>query len=416
MLRRGNYRRNFGQRFGFYSKVFREKLEARPGAIWLQAVSVGEMLVALKLVNALRARQPGVLLVLSTTTTTGYQLAHEQAPPDIAVIYTPVDLSWAVRRAFDAVRPRVVVIVDGGLWPNLLWEASRRAVPTVLVNARLSPRSEKRFRRFRFVAAPMFRLLGMVCVSETGDLSRWQQLGVPFERLRHTGSIKFDDSRAVEAIDAATEKLRDFLTTLGVETDAPVLLAGSTHPGEEIALAKVFRILRNDFPTLRLFVAPRHVERARQVHLNLEALDLQVALRSNAPPTSAPFDVMLLDTTGELRAWYPLATLVFIGKSLTATGGQNPAEAVAAGRAVVFGPHMENFRDLVAQLLAVDGAVQVADVIGLESTCRRLLADPTARSRLADNALRQLSVHRGAAHRTANLLLAETQLSTCQAG
>ncbi len=375
--------------------------------MWLQAVSVGEMLVALKLVDALRGRQPGFPLVLSTTTTTGYQLARDRAAPDIAVIYTPVDLSWAVRRAFDAVRPCAVVIVDGGLWPNLLWEAARRGVPTTLVNARLSPRSERRFRRFRFLAAPMFRLLGMVCVSETSDLSRWQQLGVPVERLRHTGSIKFDDADTAVVTGVATAKMRGLLDTLGMAADVPVLLAGSTHPGEEIALADVFMRLRNDFPTLKLFVAPRHVERAREIRLELEAMGLRVVSRSAIPAAPAPFDILLLDTTGELRAWYPLATLVFIGKSLTATGGQNPAEAVAAGRAVVFGPHMENFRDLVAQLLAAGAAVQVPDVKGLESACRRLLADPAARSRMADHALPQLGAHRGAAERTAELLLTE---------
>ncbi len=384
--------------------------------MWLQAVSVGEMLVALKLVNALRAQQPGLPLVLSTTTTTGFQLARERAAPDIAVIYTPVDLAWAVRWAFEAVRPRVVVIVDGGLWPNLLWEAARRGVPTALVNARLSPRSERRFRRFRFLAAPMFRLLGLVCVSEPGELSRWQQLGVPVERLRHTGSIKFDEADAVEVPGAGTEKLRGLLGAVGVAADAPVLLAGSTHPGEESALAKVFMQLRKDFPALRLLVAPRHVERARDVRLELEALGLRVVSRSDLPAAPVPFDILLLDTTGELRDWYSLATLVFIGKSLTATGGQNPAEAVAARRAVVFGPHMENFRDLVAQLLAVDGAVQVPNVLGLETTCRRLLADPDKRSRMADRAFDQLGAHRGAAQRTARLLLDEAKVSTCQAG
>ena len=415
MLRRGNYRRNFGQRFGFYSTACREQLGARPAPMWLQAVSVGEMLVALKLVDALRGRQPDLPLVLSTTTTTGYQLARERAASDIVVIYTPVDLSWAVRRAFDVVRPRAVVIVDGGLWPNLLWEAAGRKVSTTLVNARLSPRSERRFRCFRFLAAPMFRSLGLVCVSEIGDLSRWQQLGVPFERLRHTGSIKFDDAASAEATGAATEKLRDFLGDLGIGANDPVLLAGSTHPGEELAVANVFKRLRDDFPGLRLFVAPRHVERAREIRLELETLDLRVGLRSGGPAVQTPFDVLLLDSTGELRDWYPLATVVFIGKSLTAIGGQNPAEAVAARRAVMFGPHMENFRALVAQLLAADGAVQVPDVGGLESACRLLLADSPARSRMADNALQQLTAHRGAAERTAGLLLPNAKLSTCQA-
>ncbi len=419
MVRRGNFRRNFGQRLGFYAPGLRRRLADGQPRLWVQAVSVGEMLVALKLIDALRARVPSLPLVLSTTTTTGYRLAAERIGGETELVYTPIDLHGAVRRAFEVLRPAQVVIVDGGLWPNQLWEAKRRAIPTTLVNARLSPRSERRFRRFRKLAAAMFRLLDLVCVPETGDLARWESLGVLSANIRHTGSIKFDDAPAGATGFAPVGgslhgELTRVLQSVGVGGDAPILLAGSTHPGEEKIVAEVFLKLRQRFARIFLIIAPRHVERTPQIRSELEVLGLRVASRTTLEAESSsahPPDLLLLDTTGELRDWYALATVVFIGKSLTSVGGQNPAEAINAGRPVVFGPHMENFADLTRELLAANAAVQVADAGGLEIACARLLSDASERQRLVDAASRQVAIHRGAAARTAELLLSATRNS-----
>ena len=417
MVRRGNFQRNFGQRLGFYAPDLKRRLADSPPRVWVQAVSVGEMLVALKLIDALRARSPSLPLILSTTTTTGHQLAAERIGPGIELVYTPVDLRGAVRRAFAVLRPAQIVIVDGGLWPNQLWEARRRGITTALVNARLSPRSERRFRRFRRLAAAMFRLLDLVCVPEEGDVARWQSLGVPAANIRHTGSSKFDDSPASgisspSADHTVNETLTRFLRNVCPDPDTPILLAGSTHPGEERIIAEVFLKLRQRFTRLFLIVAPRHVERTAQICSELEALGLRVAVRATAgaspdsdTPSVPPPDLLLLGTTGELRDWYALATVVFIGKSLTGVGGQNPAEAITAGRPVVFGPHMENFAELTAALLAADAAIQVGDAATLETGCARLLSDAPERQRMTDAAARQIAVHRGAASRTAALLL-----------
>lgn len=411
MVRRGNYRRDFWQRFGFYRAEVRARLAAGPPRPWLQAVSVGEMLVALKLVAALRERAPALQLVLSTTTTTGYQLARERAPANVEVVYTPVDLLGAVRRAFRAFRPSQLVIVDGGLWPNQLWEARRRAIPTALVNARLSPRSERRFRRFRRPAAALFGLLDLVAVPEALDLERWHSLGVPAGDIHHTGSIKFDDADTSTTSSAHAADLRNWRQLAGVAPDAPVLLGGSTHPGEEKILGAIYQRLRADFPSLFLIVAPRHVERAADICCELASLGLRVTERTALAPGG---DVLLVNTTGELRDWYAEATVVFVGKSLTAVGSQNPAEAVAAGKPVVLGPHTENFAELVSSLLAAGGAVQVPDAAGLEAACRCLLADPAAAHRMADAGRRQLDAHRGAAGRTADLLLAQAKNFACE--
>jgi 3-deoxy-D-manno-octulosonic-acid transferase len=430
MFRRGDFRAHFGQRFGWYSRELRLRSAQSPPRLWLQAVSVGEMLTALKLVAALRAEVPGLPMILSTTTTTGFRLARERAEAGIEVVYSPIDLLPCMRRAFRGLRPAALVIVDGGLWPNQLAEARRLGVPTALVNARLSPRSERRFLRFRAVSASLFGLLDLVCVPEPTDVARWTRLGVPGERIRYTGSIKFDDcvthGKVSEAPDRAhfgsvTPQVRQCLDDLGVTPPAPILLAGSTHAGEEVVIAETFLRLRETIPDLALIVAPRHVERTASVVSALRPLKVRVVRRTelSLASTSAAAGhespslplVLLLDTTGELKDWYAAATLVFIGKSLKAVGGQNPAEAISAGRPVVVGPHMENFDELVRGLLDAGGIVQVPDAAGLFLACEQLLGDAARRERLAAAAYEHLQAHRGAARRSATLLLAQTEVS-----
>ena len=423
MVRRGHYRQNFWQRLGFYSPAVHRRLAGLQGATWVQAVSVGEMIVALKCVAGLRAVYPTLPLVVSTTTTTGYALARERVPADVEVLYTPIDLRGAVRRFFDAVHPARLVIVDGGLWPNQLWESHRRHVPAALVNARLSPRSERRFRHTPSLARALFGQLDLVCVPEETDLARWQSLGVPSQNIVHTGSIKFDDapsmnrgsSSAAAPAKAEPAAKRDFLERLGVHARRPIFLAGSTHPGEEKIIAEIFGRLRSRFPDLFLIIAPRHVERSAQLARTLADLGLHVSLRTapNREQAASP-DLLLLDTTGELRDWYGVATLVFIGKTLCSEGGQNPAEPLAAGVPVIVGPHMENFAELTAQLLAATALIQVADPFALETACARLLVDPLERSRLVHAAQQQLAAHRGATTRTVAALSAQRGLSACQ--
>ena len=429
MIRRGHYRAGFGQRFGRYAPALRARLAQGPPRPWIQAVSVGEMLVALKLIAALRARCPDLPLILSTTTTTGFALAQERAGSGVEVVYTPIDAAPFVRRAFAALRPSRVIIVDGGLWPNLLWEARARGLPVALVNARLSPRSEKRWRACSWLARPIMQLLDLVCVPTAADVARWQKLGVGPARIRVTGSVKFDAqplpaAPASRTLPPPSEKvapqgevlggLQRSLRDLQVSADAPVLLGGSTHPGEERILGEVYLRLRRRFPELFLIVAPRHAERAPEIEAALSALGLKVIRRSVPTPASCSQpNVLLLDTTGELRDWYSIATVVFIGKSLTVGGGQNPVEAIAAGKPVVFGPRMDNFGDLAACLLAVQGAVQVADASELEQACAWLLADPGTAADQAAAAAHILAEHAGAARRTADLLLDAAGVSSC---
>ena len=316
-------------------------------------------------------------------------------------MYTPLDYWPIMRRAFSVIRPARIVLVEAEVWPNLAGAAHARRIPLALVNARLSPRSERRYQRFRFFVAPTFRLLHLVCVPEWRDIERWAALGVPRNRIQVTGSIKFDSDVQTQSVPVAASLWKAPTET----TERLVLFGGSTHRGEEEILARVFLRLRKQFPSLRLFIAPRHVERLQEIRAQLGALPLRVRLASETIGDGAPdADCMLLDTTGELHRWYNIATVVFIGKSLTAHGGQNPVEPILAGKPVVFGPHMENFGALAKTLLSNHAAMQVDDTDSLEGTVARLLRDDDARQRLVGNAHAALTEHKGATARTAGLV------------
>jgi len=405
MLRRGNYRENFGQRFGRYGESERERFgEGR--WVWIHSISVGETLVALKLARALREQDPGVCVALSVTTSTGFALARQQGLAWVEVLYNPVDFPGMVGRALDLIRPERLIFIEGETWPNLVAEAARRGIGMALVNARMSPRSEARFRRRVRWVAPLFGQLDWVCVAEVEDVALWRGLGARPEVVRHTGSLKFDLGIGHSG---ESGRLRGILESVGVEAGAPVLVAGSTWAPEERVLAGVLLRLRGRFPKLFLVLVPRHVERTSELARELEGLGLRVARRSMlGQRRGAPCDVLLVDTTGELRSWYEVGEVAFVGKSLPGVGeagGQNPAEPAALSRPVVFGPHMENFGPVVGRLLAGEGAVQVVDAAGLEEVLGWLLGDAGARERIGARAGRALEPHQGAAQRCASLLL-----------
>ena len=397
MTRRGNYREKFGQRLGFYDEKVRDRLSDKR-ITWMHAVSVGEVAVALRLAARLKELDPDLFCVLTTTTTTGFAFAVKESPDWIEVMYNPIDFWATMRRAFDVIRPTKLILIEAEIWPNLVAEARRRTVPLALANARLSPRSERRFRRFRFLVAAIFRQLDLVCVPEREDIGRWTALGVISDRIVLTGNIKYD----IEGTKPDADRPRSILDSLGISPEAEVIFGGSTHAGEEEILANVFMRLRTDFPSAFLIIAPRHVERVRNLRARLQERSLGVTLRSELKPTRP--DCLLIDTTGELRDWYSVATVAFVGKSLTARGGQNPVEPIMAGKPVIFGPHMENFASLATSLVRHGGAVQVEDELSLQREMAKLLRDGAEAARLVNNATQVLAAHRGATTATAQLL------------
>ena len=400
-----------GQRFGSYDAKTLARLAQQPAPIWICSISVGETLVALKIARAIRARDPQTRVVLSVTTSTGYEmLLREAAALDwLMPLYNPIDFTFAARAAVAAIQPRAFVLIEGGIWPNLLSAARAAGIRIILAGARLSPRSERRWRRFSGIARAVWDLFDIVCVPEADDVARFESIGVPRGRIRHTGSVKFDN--AAKGASSREAEFRALVAPLGFS--GPLIIGGSTWEPEEHVLANAFKKLREEFPTLRLILVPRHVERAPAITDELTRAGLSVALRSKLTSSSrlashGEADVLLVDTTGELRHWYALATVVFVGKSLPGIaeiGGQNAGEPAALGLPVVFGPHMENFAPLVAHLLKENAAVQLAVASELPAALRALLADSEKCAAIGSRARAALAVHQGASDRTAECIL-----------
>lgn len=410
MRRRNGKWRDLAQRFGFFNAEKRAAIDALPREkrLWMHAVSVGEVNVAVKLMTRLLQADAGVGIVLSTTTPTGHALAAEFAAKHLGrvlAIFSPVDLPGIGRRLLKIIQPKQLVLVEAEVWPNLTASAQSLGVPVSLVNARLSPRSARRYLKFSWFIGPIFRMLKQVLVQEQADIARWQSFGMEPSRIHLTGSIKYDPDGAAVS-ESKVEELRGVLARAGVLLTQPVLLAASTHAGEEIEIARVFQKLRESVPDLVLLIVPRHVERRAEIVAALQTISLQPALRSDPAATVDPAaPCLIIDTTGELAAWQHLATIVVIGKSFLAEGGQNPAEAALAKKPVLFGPHMENFTPLVELLLKHQGAQQVSGFDELTTACRELLTDTSAAARMAASGNAALVVHQGATRRTVARLI-----------
>ena len=410
MRRRNGRWRDLAQRVGCFDETTTNAIAALPQRerLWIHAVSVGEVGVAKKLITRLLKTQPDLGIVLSTTTPTGHAIAEELAAQNtgrLVAIFSPVDLPGIGRLMLERIQPTQLVLVEAEVWPNLTHSAEKLGIPVSLVNARLSPRSERRYRKFRWLVEPVFRMLKQVLVQEEDDITRWEGLGVDRQRIHLTGSIKYDPEGATVA-PAKIDELREAMNRTGITSTQPVILAASTHAGEEIELARVFQRLRQQIHDLAFLIVPRHVERRTEINAALNTLGIAPALRSDpASRVDSNAPVFVIDTTGELAAWQHLATLVVVGKSFLAEGGQNPAEAALAQKPVLFGPHMENFTPLVDLLLKKNGAQQVADFSELESACLALLQDSSKAAHMGQAGHRALQAHQGATQRSVERLI-----------
>jgi 3-deoxy-D-manno-octulosonic-acid transferase len=399
MLRRGGYGRDFGHRLGRYTPALRGRL-AEGGRVWVHAVSVGELFVALAFLKEWRRRRPGVRFVLSTTTSTAYALAGRRLAPEDALIYFPVDFPPVMNRVLGLMRPSAVVLMETEIWPNLIRLAAGRGVPVFLVNGRLSARSARRYGLLRTLTRRLLpRLRGAFMQSDV-EVRRLLDLGADPARVHSVGTAKYDVALADDG--AAVD-------TSAVRTAGGVLMGGSTWAGEEVALLDAFVTLRRDHPQLSLVLAPRHAERRAGVVAEAQQRGLRLVTRSSGLP-QGDAEVFLLDTTGELKSFYACADVIFVGKSLTEHGGQNPIEPAVAGKAIVVGPNMENFPGVMADFLQAGALVQVQDVAGLNAALAGLLGDSTRRRQLGDAARRVVETCQGSLGRTLDRLLAEAQL------
>lgn len=433
MKRRGGYRARMGDRFGRYPADVARAL-ARDGRrpIWLHAVSVGEVQVAVQLMRALRARDRSVRFVFSTTSSTGWKTAERElarlaadglGSDGDALIYNPLDFNGCVRRALDQVNPRAVVLTETEIWPNFIRAVRRRGLPLYLVNARLSDRSAPRYRALRWFFGEIFRSFTKIYAQSDLDARRLADAGGDRAQIAVTGSFKFDVARR----DPAKEReLAAWVAGEGRPAPA-ILLGGSTWPGEDEALLGLYAELVKTHPEVVLVLAPRHFEKADAVEANirragfacvrrtrtLERGTLDVgqekgALDGDGEKTNVQRptpNVYLCDTTGEMMGLFGIATVVFVGKSLCAHGSQNMIEPCLCGKPTIVGPYTENFRPVMSDLLAAEAVVQVPDAAALKREVFRFFDDPAARA--AQGARAQAAVARrcGVVGRCADELL-----------
>jgi 3-deoxy-D-manno-octulosonic-acid transferase len=405
LFRRGNWKSGFGQRFGMYDSKLKQAITNRQ-VLWMHAVSVGEVNLCTQIIRALEPRVPNLKIVVSTTTTTGMGELQKKLPTHVSKIYYPVDRRSYVAYAMATVHPRAVVLVEAEIWPNFIWRVRDMGIPLFLVNARLSERSYRGYKRFGFIFRPLFAAFTGIGAQNESDAARLRELGCRPEAIHVVGSLKFDAAKLDE------KRLLDvpaMLQQIGARPGACVLVGGSTHAGEEALLAEQFLRLRSKFPDLFLVLVPRHFERGKEVGRELRDRGLKFIYRSEVTPgiqlKPGEVDCLLVNTTGELKYFYEQASVIFVGKSLTAEGGQNPIEPGALGKAMVFGPNMQNFADVARSFLARDGAVQVRDAAELERALAKLLGDPARREELGSNALKVVRENLGAIERTVEMIV-----------
>jgi 3-deoxy-D-manno-octulosonic-acid transferase len=409
MLRRGQWRRGFAQRFSRYSSKIKQALTNRH-VLWIHAVSVGEVNICTQLISEIERRLPNLKIVISTTTSTGMGELQRRFPSHIQKIYYPIDRRNYVCRAIATIHPDAIVLVEAEIWPNFLWRAHELQIPVFLINARLSRNSYGGYRRFGFLFRPLFASFAGVGCQNEKDAQRLRELGCEPDNIHIVGNLKFDAAKLEER---RVLDVPGLLRQLGFPDGARLLVAGSSHAGEEAIIAQIFLRLRQQFPDLYLIVVPRHFERGKEVGRALGAAGVKFAYRSEITSSSrykpGEVDCLLVNTTGELKYFYQHAAAIFIGKSLTAEGGQNPIEPGALAKPMVFGPNMQNFEAIANAFVNANGAVQVKDETELESALANLLQNPDAAAELGRNALAVVRENLGAIERTVDMIVSNIE-------
>ena len=418
-LWQGKYRQGWGQRF--LGRV-EERTSTGP-AIWLHAVSVGEVLILRTLIPPLRERVPGCEIWISTTTHTGYAVAKEKYP-DCKLIYFPLDFTWAVKNALDRVRPSIVVLVELELWPNFIREVDSRSIPLVLINGRMSPRSFRGYRRIRWFMSGLWKHFTRMAVQTEEIQNRLLSLGAPQDRIVVTGSTKYDGIETNRQ-NPRTQAIRQ---QFGIGDEETVFISGSTQAPEEGYAIDTYLSLRDRFPRLRLVLVPRHQERFEEVAglVTSRGLPLlrrsvikaklspsgestvpvdSLVIRASSASNIAEKPILMLDTLGELGAAWGLADIAFVGGSLSKRGGQNMIEPAAYAAAVLFGPNTMNFRQVVELLLSEDAARVVHSAEKLRQVVGEFLERPDLARQLGETARTVVLMQQGATSRTIELIV-----------
>jgi len=396
-FRYGKSRRGIRERLGSLSEHQLNLLSGRK-VLWVHAVSVGETRAAEPLLKALRQKHPEHLILLTNVTESGHAMALENRNVDCCLFF-PFDFSWTVRRVLQLINPVLVVIVETEIWPNFVRQAKKLDIPLVLVNGRISDRSYPRYKIFRFLLRSILQSFSVFCMQSQLDAERICQLGAESGQVENTGNLKYDHQLREVTCDEIAE-LKDRYC---LPTDVPVLVAGSTHAGEEVQLLSVYLNLLAQGRQLLLVLIPRHPERGRELQALLKEMQLDGCLRSELSDRSERLqsgEVLLVDTLGEVLDFYAVSDLVFVGGSLVPVGGHNLLEASLVEKPVIFGPHVHNFRGISAKLIRAGAGIKISNQQQLEAQCAKLLDDPIRRRAMGQTGRNLIAENAGATERT----------------
>ena len=391
-----------GQRLGYV-----QPREGSNPAVLIHAVSLGEMNATRELVAQLQSQRPGLHVVISTTTATGYARGRQLylGKPGISLIRYPLDFTSSIHRVLDAIRPSLVVLMEGEIWPNFLRQCERREIPVLLVNGRISESAFGRYRRIKFITRGMLWRISAICAQDQVYADRFKELGAPADRLTITGTMKFDTANLADSVPGDDQLARELGLVRG---QSPIWVCGSTGPGEEILLLDAYRTLLKDFPNLRMVIVPRKPERFKEVAALFTEAGFPLLRRSTRIiPDGQP--VILGDTMGELRKFYSLADVVFVGRSLVNLGSKNwgsdMIEPAALAKPVAIGPWTHNFSEAVRSFKAAEAMVEVSDATALVETVARWLSHSAEAKELGKRAQEVVRANQGATARHVSLIL-----------
>lgn len=390
-------------RLGIFPAGLKKSLENKH-PIWLHAVSVGEVRASSKLLEELRKEYPGKTIVISTVTPTGNKIAQSIARKGDIVLYLPLDIRFIVRYAVKLVSPCLFIIAETEIWPNLISCLHKKKVPIITVNARISDHSYRGYRLIRFILSPILNKINLFCVQAEADAQRLRALGAKAEKVKITGNMKFDNT------DYADLKIEytGYRQKLGLSESDKLFVAGSTHPGEDEIILKAYREALAEFPDLRLLIAPRHPERAKDIGALILRSGFNPILLSELSGSRAGAlnsrAVFVLDIIGQLIPFYAIADIVFVGGSLVKKGGQNLLEPAAFAKPIIFGPYIFNFKDIAQMLLENNAGILAAGAKELASSIKDLCGNHLKAIELGMNAKKLIPQNQGAAKRNIGLI------------
>lgn len=396
MLQGTKYRAGLRQRLSLYTQDIINQM--RDGQyVWFHTVSVGELQAARPLLQAIKQEYPNLKTWVTTVTETGQNLAKDLEEVD-ACCYLPLDATFFCNRFLKRFHPVCLIIFETELWPNLIHSTYKHNIPMYMVNGRLSDTSFGNYQKTKLLFAPVLNCIDTIMTQSPQDAERFSMIGATAEQIINVGNIKFEAAKP-QADDGISNKWR---AMLNVQDKELLVVAGSTFPGEELLLAQIINEIQSQYP-IKLLIAPRHIDRISSIVEEFRTHKITVSLRSQLND-GKPSSTVLLNTIGELKDSYAAADIVFIGKSILDKGGQNPLEPASWGKPVVFGPHMQNFRDIAAMLVKADGAIQVKNQEALKQAVLDLCSDPPKRTQTGQNALRVVNDNQGAVERIMTII------------